>query len=94
MKAEHKPQYTIIRTEEFIQKAHELGKVYNRFTDLIKAIDWALERTPHMFVKLTNDFYLLKTAQLSNPNFPKLNILYRIVQAANNVILIDIDDDP
>jgi len=91
--SKHKPQFSIQRTEEFIQKCNELSKVYGRMVDLINAIDWALERMPHLYTQITTDYYLLKTGQLSNPNFPKLKIMYKIIASENKVILIDIDDE-
>jgi hypothetical protein len=89
----HKPQFSINRTEEFVQKCHELSKVYGRLTDLINSVDWALARKPHTFNKISGDYYLLKTSMLSNPEFPKLIIVYRILEADNKVVLLDIDDE-
>ena len=93
MKPEHKPQYTINRTEEFIRKSQEIKKSYKRVTDLINAIDWALERKPHIFTQVSGEFYLLKTSELSNPDFPLLKILYRVIQEKNIVVLIDIEEE-
>jgi hypothetical protein len=61
-------------------------------TDLIQAIDWALMRKPHYFTQVSGDFYLLKTDQLDNPDFPQIKVLYKINEADNTVILLDIDD--
>jgi len=93
MKPEHKPEYTINRTEGFIKKNQELRAVYSRMAELISAIDWALERKPHTFTQIINDYYLLKTGQLSNPDFPQLKILYYINENEKIVVLIDIEDD-
>jgi hypothetical protein len=94
MGRQYKQLYKIKRTKEFIRKTSELRKIYRRMPDLIKAIDWALARKPHAFTKLTSDFYLWKTVELENNEFPIVNILYRIVEEAYEVILIDIDDIP
>ena len=93
MKREHKPQYTIKRTEEFIRKSQEIRTIYKRFTEMINAIDWALQRRPHFFTNVSGEFYLLKTKELSNPDFPKLKILYRIVESESLVVLMDIEDE-
>jgi hypothetical protein len=93
MKPEHKPQYQINRTEEFIKKSQELRSRYNRVTDLINAIDWVLTRKPHFFTNLIGEYYLLVTDQLSNPDFPKVKVFYRIIEETNIVVLIDIEED-
>jgi hypothetical protein len=92
MKPEHKPQYSIVRTEEFIAQTQELKKRYQRMPDLIRAIDWALERKPHWFSPASGKYYLWKTEELSNHAFPEVKVLYKIDEENMKVILMSIDD--
>lgn len=89
----HKPQFTVRRTEEFVQKCNELSKAYGRLTELINAVDWSLQTRPHYYDHLAGEFYLLKSGALSNPAFPKLKILYKILEAESTVVMLEIDDD-
>jgi hypothetical protein len=91
--AKHKPQFTIIKTEEFIQKCDGLSKVYGRITDLINAACWNLERKRHLYLQISTEYYLWRSSVLANPAFPQVKVMYRIIEAENKVILIDIDDD-
>jgi hypothetical protein len=91
--AEYKPQFTIERTEKFIQNCNELSKIYGRLTDLINAVDWVLSRHPHLYKQIVSNYYLFKSSQLSNREFPKLKIMYIIHEDLNKVTLMDIEDD-
>ena len=92
MKQELPARYTIRRTEDFIKKSHELGKRFSRVKELIKAIDWALERRPHYFTNISSDYYLWVTTELSNDDFPEVKILYKIVEDDFEVVLLDIEE--
>jgi len=92
MKHHHKPQYLINKTEKFIRKSQELKGRYNRVFELLQSIDWHLERKPHHFNNVAGDYYLLKTGQLSNPEFPQVNVVYMINEEHSTVILLDIEN--
>ena len=93
MKPHHKPKYTINRTESFIRQSQQIRKRHERFGELLNAIDWALQRKPHFFSNVSGNYYLLKTKELANPDFPKLKVLYHIVEEDWIVVLINIEDD-
>jgi len=93
MKPEQKPQYKVIRTEDFIQNLHEISKRYGRVTELNNAIEWALARKPHKFNNIANDFYFWITGELSNPALPKVKIVYRILEDSDTVMLLTIEEN-
>jgi hypothetical protein len=92
MKQEHKPQYKVIKTEEFIKNLNDLSVRYGRMTELANAIEWALARKPHHFNNLANDFYFWITEELMNHDFPVVKILYRIIENDSSVILLTIEE--
>lgn len=92
MKHKHKPQYTINRTEAFIRQSQEIRKDYERFQQLLDAVDWALQRKPHSFSNVSGNFYLLKTKELPNPEFTQFKVLYNILEEEKIVVLINIDE--
>jgi hypothetical protein len=92
-KPEPPPTYSIIRTEYFIFKSNELRKKYPTLTELNRTIDWALARKPHFFNQFIGEFYFLITEELSNPQFPDVKILYRIIEQDYKVVLIDIEEN-
>ena len=88
----HPPQYKVIRTEDFVQKTQLLRKTYSRIPELIDAADWMLMRKPHTFMVVADQFYLWRTDKLTNPEFPMINILYKIDETEKTVTMIAIDD--
>jgi len=93
MKRERKPQYRVIKTEDYVQNLHELSKQYGRLTELNDAIEWALARMPHKFNNIANDFYFWVTEELANPDFPKVKIVYRILESSSTVTLLTIEEN-
>lgn len=63
---------------------------FPRIRELWDAIQWALERKPHNFSPVTDDYYLLNTEQLETLSSPEVRVLYFINQEDYKVILIDI----
>lgn len=92
MAKEQRPTYQITRTEKYIQKNHELTKTFPRLKELNKAVEWALSRKPHHFTPVTDEYYVLVTQQLENPEFPEVRILYLINQEEQRITLLDIDE--
>jgi len=90
--ATHRRQYQIRKTEKYIAESQKLHKSFNRVTDLLKAIDWALERKPHSFTLVSGDYYMLVTGQLSNEEFPEVRVLYLINEDELFVMLINISE--
>lgn len=88
----HKPKYTVIKTETFIQKLNELGKMYGRTVELVNGIEWALSRHPHKFEQLADNYYYWVTESLTNVKFPTVKILYVIDPEKFTVTLLAVEE--
>lgn len=86
------PGYKLVRTEEFIQKSFEISKKFPRVIELNQSIDRALFRKPNMLTQLLGEFYFLVTVELTNPYFPEVKVLYKIIESEYKVVLLDIEE--
>lgn len=86
------PRYKIHKTEKFIQNSQALRARYSRVTELLQSVDWHLMRMPHRFTQLAGGYYLLRSGQLENPAFPRVNILYMINYEDESVTILEIED--
>jgi hypothetical protein len=93
MKRELPQKYVIHRTEKFIEQSHALEQKYSRIPELIKAIDWALERRPHYFNHISSNYYFWVTEDLTEYGFPEVRIMYMIKEEDYIVLLIDIEEN-
>lgn len=93
MKRDLPARYKIKRTEKFIQNTSNLKSSYPRVTDLINAIDWTLQRSPHRFTNTVTNYYLWVTSELASEDFPEVKILYMIDEVEKEVTLIDIEEN-
>ena len=92
MPKKHKKAYEVVKTEEFIQQFHDIRKRYPKSTDLINAIVWALERHPHKFENITQDYYHWITDELANAEYPTVKVLYKIIDQDSKVIMMAVEE--
>jgi hypothetical protein len=92
MERDRKPQFAIVKSEEYIANLNQLTKRYGRLVELNDAIEWALSRKPHYFDKVANDIYLWITQGLMSDDFPIVKIIYRIIEDKNTVVIITIEE--
>jgi len=70
--SKHKPQFTIQRTEEFVQKCNELSKVYGRMVDLINAIDWGIRKKTSPIYPSNYRLLFIKNRPAVKSKFPPI----------------------
>ena len=87
-----RPRYQVEKTENVIVRIQELKKIYSRVDEFVKSVEWHLMRHPHRFSTAAGDYFLLKTGQLENQDFPALRILYLINSEDWKVTIISISD--
>ena len=87
-----RPRYQVEKTEKVIVRIQELKKHYSRIDEFMKSVEWHLMRHPHRFSTAAEDYFLLKTGQLENEDFPTLKILYLVNLEDWRVIIIAISD--
>ena len=92
MERKRKPIYEIVKTEEYLELLNDIYKRFPRITDLNKSVEWQLQRAPHLFEKINNNFYHWVTGELINPNIPRVKILYRIIEEPAKVIMLSIEE--
>ena len=92
--------FTIIRTEDFIQRSSRLIETYPSLIDFNKFLNWSLQKDPKVFRQESGDYYSLSSSDLQSLDlllaakrvvkFPDVKVIYHVDIDKKTVTLMSI----